>query len=91
MKNKRLVLLVDANLSRSQRAVQLAHAAIQWKEDHPGHEWKNENIILKQAKNFSDYICLADSVWRDSYYGDRIVSMAALGIDDTLRHVPLFK
>jgi len=73
---RRLYVLVRSDLTKSQQAVQSAHAVAQFMVENPLHEWKNSYLIMLRSKNLHAWVPEADTVWREPDINNEITSLA---------------
>ena len=76
---RRLYALVRSDLSRSQQAVQAAHAVAQFLVDNPSHEWRNSYLIMLRCKGIKNWIREADTIWREPDLNNEITAIACYG------------
>lgn len=70
-----LYIVVDANLSPSQRAVQAAHAVAQFMLVRPG-VWKNETLVLLKDKGIEKYLFEADAFFQEPDLDYQVTAVA---------------
>lgn len=91
----RLYLIVDCYLSKSQKAVQAAHAAAQYVMDHPNMEWKNGTIVIldhHDLKKFESELIennIDYSKFIEPYWNNKLTALAAYGIMELTKDLPL--
>jgi len=85
----KLYVLVDATLSKSQRAVQTAHAVAQYLIDNPTTVWNNGTLVVLQAEDINNEALNADSLFREPDLGNRITAITKLGKDLYQKHMLL--
>lgn len=92
----KLYILVDKQLSPSQRAVQACHAGIEFAKKYP--DWKHESVILLGADGEMELIDKAAEFvfaglpftpFLESYWNNRVTAVAVHGADDMLKDLSL--
>jgi len=76
---KKLFVIVDAFLDRSQQTVQACHAVAEFYRDFPmlAAEWGNQNIVVKKAKDLEPWVGTGDVVFCEPYWNNRRTAVAA--------------
>lgn len=79
---KRLYIIVDAFLDRSQQAVQACHAVAAFMlESQHSEKWNNGNIVLKKTKDLERWSnpCIDSDVvvFEEPYWNNRVTAVAA--------------
>ena len=97
MSNK-LYILVNKQLSNSQRAVQACHAAIEFQKKY-GNEWKHESLVILGVPNqdemdewFYDLMnmkLLKVSPFLEPYYDHAVTAIACWGCDELVKDLQL--
>jgi len=88
MQKKKLYALVDKNLSRSQQAVQAAHAVAQYLLENPDTEWANGTLVLLKTE-INEFIPYADSYFMEPDMNNKITALTFLGNDDKVKNLRL--
>lgn len=79
-KPKKLFVIVDAFLDRSQQAVQACHAVAKFCIEEQGLAiglWNNQNIVLKKAKDLEPWVGDADVIFEEPYWKNRRTAVAS--------------
>lgn len=89
---KKLYVIVRSDLSKSQQAVQAAHAVAQFLKDHPDTEWPNGTLVLLKVPSLLRLIRWMD--YAQSYFiepdiGDEITAIAHYGKGDKFKNLKL--
>lgn len=88
--DKKLFIVVDAFLDRSQQAVQAAHAVAAFcLLDPQGLEWNNSNLVIKKAKDFLRWCEDADIVFHEPHWDGRATACAAYREEGYALELPL--
>ena len=86
--NKKLYVLVDANLSKSQQGVQAGHALAEYllrcKTD-----WENGTLVYLKTYDLKKYLHLAEAVFREPDLNNHVTAIAALDIGALVKDLPL--
>ena len=85
----KLYVLVDPTLSRSQRAVQAAHAVAQYLIDNPNTSWDNGTLVVLKAEDINNEALNADSIFKEPDLNNRITAITKLGCNLYQNHVLL--
>jgi hypothetical protein len=77
---KKLYVVVDASLSKSQQAVQASHGVAQYVIDediHPSKDrWLNSTLVLLKDRDLDKYLSSCDSYWREPDLDNRVTAVA---------------
>lgn len=86
--NKKLFVIVNRLLSKSQQAVQGGHAIAQFLIDHPSSEWRNNTLVFLRVSDedeLSDLYSRLDteqkSLFLEPYWDNKLTAIAAYGIN----------
>jgi len=74
---KKLYVLTDKHLNREQKWVQATHAAIQYVIENPD-TFENGTLVILESPDIEQDALLADTIFREPYYDNRITSAAKL-------------
>lgn len=87
---KKLFVIVDAFLDRSQQTVQAAHAVGEFYKCCPKEAaaWGNENIIIKKAKNLEPWVDDCDTTFREPYWENKVTAIAAYREEGFAKELP---
>ena len=93
----KLYVLVDKNLTPSQRAVQACHASIEFAKTYP--EWEHQSLVLlgvdNEVKLDIYYNWLSEKQgtkvvpFFESYWDDRLTALACHGVDEYVKGLEL--
>ena len=88
MPNQKLYVIVDSKLSMSHQAVQAAHAVAEYclTVKTP---WMNGTLVVLKAENLQPYMRYAQAVFREPDLDNRVTAIAALGINELVKNLPL--
>jgi len=75
----KLYVLVDPSLSKSQKAVQTAHAVAQYLIDNPNTDWDNGTLVVLKARDIDREAAYADSIFREPDLENKITAITKLG------------
>lgn len=77
--SKKLFVIVDAFLDRSQQTVQACHAVGAFFQHCPqlAAEWGNQNIVIKKAKDMEPWLGDADAGFCEPYWNDKLTAVCA--------------
>lgn len=75
--SKKLFVIVDAFLDRSQQTVQACHAAAAYAQSPLNVEWRNTNIVIKKAKDIAHWFEHCDVPFYEPYWNDKLTAVAA--------------
>jgi len=94
----KLYVLVRADLTPSQRAVQAGHAVAEFLLTHKHSKWKNgilvylrvphERELRKQFDKFYE-VSLGPVAFYEEDMGNEMTAIAATGVDDLVKDLPL--
>lgn len=88
-RTRKLFVIVDAFLDRSQQTVQACHAVGAFcLLDPQALEWNNTEIVIKKAKDFDHWRSLADVEFLESYW-NRVTACAAYREEGYAAELPL--
>ncbi len=87
--NKKLYVLVDSSLSKSQQAVQSAHAVAQFLLEYPDSEWRNNTLVLLKVDNLENWMSQADAYFKEPDFGNKLTAIAILDKPGVFRHLKL--
>jgi hypothetical protein len=84
---KKIFVLVDKNLSRSQQAVQSGHSLINFVSSFPNEDWTKTSLVLLAVNGEDELwewlqILNTDqkTFFREPYWQDRLTAVAAHGV-----------
>lgn len=86
---RKLYILVDQNLSPSQRAVQAAHAVAEYLLTHRDTEWDNGTLVLLKVPDLEPWLKHADAIFREPDLDNRITAIAAYDISEIAKGLTL--
>jgi len=91
---KKLFIVVDAFLDKSQRTVQSCHAVANWCKDHPEalQEWNQPgggHIVLKKCKDLEGWLQEVDSSFKESYWDNKLTALVAYREEGWAEELPL--
>ena len=91
---KKLFIVLDAFLDKSQRTVQSCHAVAQWCQEHPDwlQEWNRPDaghIVVKKAKDLEAWLPQVDSCFREPYWDNRLTALVAYREEGFAPELPL--
>jgi len=82
-------VLADNALSKSQQAVQSAHAVAQYLLDHPETKWTNGTLVLLKTDDLEAYLPYAESIFREPDLENQITALTFLDKGDRVRNLRL--
>jgi len=94
----KLYVLVRADLTPSQRAVQAGHAVAEFLLKHPTTEWRNGILVYLRMRDEEELLDWLDTFcyhghhhafFREEDMGDQVTAAAALGVDTLVKELPL--
>jgi hypothetical protein len=91
---KKLFVIVDAFLDKSQKTVQACHGIARWCEDYYGtrlDEWnpKEGHIVLKKCQDLESWLPEVDVSFREPYWGNRLTVLVAYREEGFAEELPL--
>jgi hypothetical protein len=89
----KLFVLVDKGLSKSQQAVQSAHAVAEFLLRVPGTAWDNGTLVLLKVDDVVPWLSkLQDkphAYFVEPDLNDKVTAVAATGVDELVQALPL--
>lgn len=77
----KLYVLVDKYLTKSQKAVQSAHAVAEFCLKDKGKNWTNGTLVLTEVDNIMDWVDGSDAIFREPDMSNMITAVAYLSVD----------
>lgn len=85
---KKLYILVDANLSKSQQGVQGGHALAEYLL-RCETDWDNGTLVYLKTYELENYLGIAEAVFREPDLNNHITAIAALDIGMLVKDLSL--
>jgi hypothetical protein len=75
---KKLYVLVDAGLSKSQQAVQSGHAVAEYLLENPNTEWDNGTLVYLKTPILETFLYKAEAIFQEPDLDNKITAIAFL-------------